>query len=194
MGPVGCYVTTLASGLRSFYMKDTDPGRLCDALNRVGGFVEGQLNWSALPSVIPGTALLKAGFVKLPTDPNTSGYTIDATLKTIRNAVAKGLIVGIIVDFVKTDNQPYDHIVLAVETPEGGDWTIMDPAFGKVMQFSEKYGQLEDGVKGFRIFGGTPASFPSYSTRTDEQAGIAIGLGIDPRYTKKDMVDVLLGS
>lgn len=195
MGNSGCYVTTVAMGLKSFFIKDLDPGRLRDQLAANGGFSDdGQLSWATLAKLFPGTELIGSSWTTNVPGNNLVRITPDKAIKDIRSANLKGQVVGICVDLVKGNPRDPDHIVLAVETPATGEWIVADPDGGLLGPFSKRYGPKETGIKGYRIFAGQPANYPDESTISDKQGGTAIGFALDPRYTKRDILAALLSA
>lgn len=196
LGSHGCYTTAMACGLKNWMVKDTDPKKLAEWLNRNDGYTpDGQLEWNAIPKLFPGTMLYgRAWTTNVPNSKNLAGVlTPEKAIADIRAANAKGQVVGICVDRVADNGVSPDHIVLAVETWEDLDrWKIMDPDGGYIMNFRERYGSPLKGIMGYRTLIGSPANFPEDSGQVEQKAGIAIGFAIDNRYSKKDMLDQLL--
>jgi hypothetical protein len=184
-----------ATGLRSYFMKvDVDPGVFIDRMNAHGGYDEGgQLRWWVLEQLWPGVELVGSAWTKNHPGANLSKLEVLTAIDHIQKNNRRGQIVGICVDNAYNDKYP-DHIVLAVETPDDlNEWTIMDPDGGRIIKFKDKYVSPLTGVYGYRILAGTPANFPPDATPSDVDAGTAIGLATDDRYTKKDVQKALMG-
>lgn len=191
-GGFGCYSTMAAAGLRSYFMKlDIDPGTFVTRMNQYHGYDEGgQLRWLVLEQLWPGVELVGSAWTTNSKNPGME-MTPLAAIDIIKRNNRRGQVVGICVDNLYNDDYP-DHIVLAVETPDDlNEWTIMDPDGGRIIKFKDKYGPLEQGVFGYRILCGTPANFPPDAGPADVDAGVAIGLAVDDRYTKTDVLKAL---
>lgn len=198
MAGYGCYVTMMAMGLSSYFIKDVDPKILVEWLNANGGFdAAGQLRWDKLSEMFPHTKLVGfAWTTNVPGSRNFAGKLFPSkAIADIQRANRCGQVVGICVDLVENNWAKPDHIVLAVSTPDDlSEWTIADPAFGDIKKFSERYGNLEDGIYGYRLLAGTPANFPDSANQSDIKAGNAIGMTVDDRYTKKNIRHALLSA
>lgn len=196
MAGYGCYTTFIATALRSLFQKDVDPGALAVALSNSAGYDRhGQVIWGAVTRLFGNVRLHGRAFTtNVPTHRGMAGVlTPEKAIADIRAANLKGQGVGICVDLVEDNWAKPDHIVMAMETPEDlSKWTVADPAFGREMPFSERYGSPLEGVMGYRILVGTPTEFPGESTMADIQAGKAVGLAVDERYTKLDMLEALM--
>lgn len=193
----GCYSTTVWSGLSSYFYKQGTLADFVERMNAADGYdAFGQLKWHILTVLYPDVKLVKAAWsTNIPNPKNSFGVlTVDKCLADIKQANAAGQVVGICVDLVDNAAKP-DHIVLAVETPdELDDWYVMDPAFGDVVRFKDRYGSPLTGVYGYRIVAGTPANFPDHANSSDMKLGGVIGKCVDSRYTKADILEGALSA
>ena len=194
----GCYSTVIWSGLQSYYYKQGTLADFVGRLNETGGYdAGGQLIWSSLQKLYPDVRLVKAAWsTNIPNAKQNFGVlTPEKCLADIRRANSLGQVTGICVDLLPNNNAKPDHIVLAVETPdELDDWLVMDPAYGDVIRFKDRYGSPLTGVYGYRIVGGSPANFPDHANASDIKAGQAVGKCLDTRYSKQDIMDGLLSA
>lgn len=199
LGQQGCYVTVCAMVLRNFFIKDVTPASLCVQLNQHGGFApDGQMSWATLEKLYPGVKLYYFKYTKnIQSWHNLAASSlveIDKAIKDIKQCCAMGQGMGICVDLVPGGSDP-DHIVLALETPDDfNKWLVADPDGGRIITFRERYGDVKTAVKGYRGLMGTTANFPDYANQSDKNAGQAVGLCLDDRYNKKDVLDVLMSA
>lgn len=189
----GCYLTVMACGMANWFKKDIDPGRLAAFANANQGFDgDGQIVWSVFPKLYPNVRLVDSAWSTNVTGGVAKKPVADC-IERIKQANRRGQTVGICVDLIATNSAKPDHIVLALDTPDDlSQWTIMDPDGGRVIRFQDRYGDLMTGVYGYRILGGTPADFPADANESDKDAGQAMGLCIDQRYSKDDVLRLFL--
>lgn len=194
----GCYSTVVSCGLASHFYKDVDPGDFVEYMNEIGGYDKwGQIIWGKVTEMFPDVKLVKAAWSENAPFANTvfGKLSAEKCVADIQRANNLGQIVGICVDLNEFNSTKPDHIVLAVETPDDHEnWYIMDPAFGDVVKFRDRYGPVLDNIYGYRIIAGTPANFPDTANSSDIKAGIAVGQCVDDRYGKNDILHQLLSA
>lgn len=168
MASHGCYVTVIASILAGTYDKRSPlggpltPGDLCDQLNATpGGFdSEGQLGWTSIHALYPDAFLYGRVWTTNAAYSNTARVTVDKAIRDMRRAMLLGFTVGICVDLVGSDKVP-DHIVACEEMPEDlSQLLVMDPAYGDIRLFSDRYGDPLKGIMGYRLLVGDRANKP----------------------------------
>lgn len=201
MYAAGCFTTAVAVILNN-YGHQVDPGQLCDALNAHGGYdPEGLLRWNVIEQLYPDTVFADSfNTVLQPT--SGSLVQMDTAIKRIRRAVSIGLPVGVCV-WVKggLSTLKPNHIVVLVDAPENGAWTVHDSDGGHIIQLTEggKYGTPQEAIYGARILVGSPTSFPDWSTEADREDGQAcfkaaqVMRGRNVQTYSKEIVDSLLG-
>jgi hypothetical protein len=199
MANFGCYVTTVAFLLRNVFMKDTDPGRLCDELNRIGGFsISGDLNWEAVNRIYPDVVMHKGCWTTNHPARDIPKTDIQEAIFDIRRAHRMGLGIGICVDNLNGDKWP-DHIVVLTEAPDDLLlWRVMDPDGGNEAFFRDRYGDPMKGIYGYRMLVGSPLVFPLESDDKDKRMGLAawkalmVSRGVDSKTHSKEIIDILL--
>ena len=78
-----------------------------------------------------------------------------------------------------------DHFVLVVDD----NLTVMNPDGGYLHSFESKYGDPKKGIKGYRVFGGSPYGFLDGATKDQQDIGVAIGqLAVANKQVKNQMV------
>ena len=173
MAQAGCYVTTTASILAGTYKKLSPfgaylitPGDLCDLLNaQPDGFdLDGQLGWAALHRLFPDVFIYGRAWTTNNMNPNVAKITVDKAVRDLRRAMLLGFTPGICVDLVNPNHVP-DHIVVCTSLPDDLNCLmVMDPAFGDVVKFSDRYGDPMRGIMGYRIMVGDAPEKPYLST------------------------------
>ena len=118
------------------------------------------MGWDALHRLFPDVFMYGRIWSTNAAFNNTAKASVDKCVRDLRRAVLLGFTPGICVDLVGGDKLP-DHIVALENLPEDiNQMTVMDPAFGDVRLFSDRYGDPLKGIMGYRLMIGDRADKP----------------------------------
>lgn len=164
----GCYITTMTMvAWNSAYQ--LDPGQFLDALEAENGLLDdGTMTYDGLMRAFPRLLFHERVYTTNDVG-NGQKMTVDAALARIRRLIRLGQPVGVTVDAVLNDKRQ-DHIVAALDNLPDGDLLIIDPAYGRKMKFSERYGRPEAGVMGYVSVIGQSLTYPDDGDPKEGQA------------------------
>lgn len=160
MADSGCYVTAIAQMLVDVFGKDTDPGRLCDELNKIGAFDSlGQLMAWYITKIYPDIKLDVYEDTDLDKNPSKNEIPTALALQEIQKAEAKGAGIILRVDLSPKDGKNQGDHAIKYTAWNAGNPQIKDPWYGTDTTLSSPtpdlpngYGSPEKAIYGYRIF------------------------------------------
>ncbi len=162
IGDFGCLLTDVAMTACYFGHNET-PVTLNDKLNRVGGFVSGNLFvWGALSSLY--SDIVYQGQTQTP-DPLTQGQ-----MDQIRHIIDQKFPVFLQIDTVPATSGLDEHWVLAVDY-DGDDLIVQDPWDGATKRITSWGVRPQELIYAYAHYSGTPVA----ATTTPSQPGGTTG-------------------
>lgn len=153
----GCYSCSITMILSNFGFK-LDPKQFIEKMNATGGYTDGAINYGAVEKAYPGVFFHKRVDTTNHPAHNISKVEIGAAIKQVQKLVGIGMYPIMCVDNILNDKWP-DHAVVCIEAPDDlTQWKIINPDGGKVQNFQDKYGPVEQNLYGYVAFIGSPLS------------------------------------
>lgn len=195
MSDSGCYVAATAMLLANYGISET-PGTLCDKLNSVNGFVDGQESYDAIGKLFPQTLFYSAVYTTNLNAPNTLRMQAEVALLKLQKLVKLGMCPILCVG-LNTTPGTLNHAVVLYDAPDDrSQWRIKDPAFGSDDLFTKRYGAPITGVMGYRSIIGSPLYFPDNGLPSEGQVAWKLAMikkGVNVQVNANEALDALIG-